>query len=71
MENEPHVTAGGSHKPVPDQHRIRMRAHEIWVEEGKPEGRALDHWLRARWELEQAPDPRAELWRLESESEPS
>ncbi len=47
--------------PEPDQ---------IWEEEGKPDGRALDHWLRARWELENAPDPKAELERLERESEP-
>jgi hypothetical protein len=47
-----------------------MRAHEIWVEEGRPDGRALDHWLRARWELEPAPDPKAELLRLERELEP-
>jgi hypothetical protein len=47
-----------------------MRAHEIWVEEGRPEGRALDHWLRARWELEPAPAPEAELQQLERELGP-
>lgn len=30
---------------------IRRRAHEIWVEEGKPEGRARIHWLRAEAEF--------------------
>jgi hypothetical protein len=24
--------------------RIRARAHKIWEEEGRPEGRARDHW---------------------------
>jgi hypothetical protein len=24
--------------------RIRARAHKIWEEEGRPEGRAGDHW---------------------------
>ena len=57
-------------EPKPDEHRIRRRAHAIWIEEGRPEGKALDHWLRARWELEQAPDPKAELARLERELEP-
>lgn len=32
--------------------RIRERAYRIWIDEGKPDGRALDHWLRARWEIE-------------------
>jgi hypothetical protein len=57
-------------EPKPDQHAIRRRAHAIWIEEGRPEGKALDHWLRARWELEPAPDPKAELERLERELEP-
>ncbi|WP_411033763.1 DUF2934 domain-containing protein [Shinella sp. BYT-45] len=28
--------------------RIRKKAHEIWEEEGRPEGREYSHWLRAR-----------------------
>jgi hypothetical protein len=36
----------------PDEHRIRERAHQIWIEEGKPDGCDKKHWLRARWELE-------------------
>jgi hypothetical protein len=70
MKNEPHMTAGASHKSEPDENLICKRAHAIWIEEGKPEGRALGHWLRARWELEQAPDPKAELQQLECELEP-
>lgn len=27
---------------------IRPIAHQIWIIEGQPEGRALDHWLEAR-----------------------
>ena len=53
--------------PEPDEHRVRLRAYEIWEREGKPHGRALDHWLRARWELKFAPDPKGELERLERE----
>lgn len=26
---------------------IRQRAYQIWEEEGCPQGRALDHWLKA------------------------
>jgi len=31
---------------------IRRRSHEIWIEEGRPEGRDLEHWLEAEAELE-------------------
>lgn len=30
---------------------IRMRAYEIWMQEGCPENRALEHWAMARQEL--------------------
>jgi pyrroloquinoline quinone (PQQ) biosynthesis protein C len=29
------------------QQRQRERAYRIWEEEGRPEGRHLDHWRRA------------------------
>ncbi len=57
-------------RPEPDEHRIRQRAYQIWVEEGKPDGRALDHWMRARWELGREPSPQAELERLEHDFKP-
>ena len=41
----------GGNGPKDDQ--IRERAYLIWVNEGRPHGRELDHWLRAKWELEQ------------------
>ena len=50
-----------------DENRIRQRAHEIWIEEGKPEGRALHHWLKASWELEQARNPREQVDRIEGD----
>lgn len=34
--------------------RIRQRAHEIWEEEGRPEGREYSHWLRARADMREA-----------------
>jgi hypothetical protein len=35
---------------VDDELEIRKRAHAIWEAEGRPLGRELDHWLRARLE---------------------
>jgi hypothetical protein len=37
----------------PDERRIRERAYDIWIEEGRPHGRDLAHWRRARQELHQ------------------
>lgn len=30
---------------------IRARAHAIWIEEGRPEGRDREHWARAEQEV--------------------
>ena len=30
-----------------DEQRIRERAHRLWEEEGRPEGRELAHWAEA------------------------
>jgi hypothetical protein len=40
--------------------RIRKRAHIIWIDEGRPDGRDVDHWLRAKWEYESGPTPKGE-----------
>jgi hypothetical protein len=37
--------------------QIRARAYLIWVDEGSPPGRELDHWLRAKRELDGEPNP--------------
>ena len=36
--------------------RIRRRAHEIWQQEGQPEGLAWEHWERAIRDLRDAED---------------
>jgi hypothetical protein len=33
--------------PGEQEQTIRERAYAIWEEEGRPDGKALDHWLRA------------------------
>jgi len=35
-----------------DDREIASRSYFIWEREGKPEGKALEHWLRAKVELE-------------------
>lgn len=34
-----------------DDEHIRHRAYQIWEAEGRPEGRAAQHWAQARDEL--------------------
>ena len=31
--------------------RIRARAYQIWLEEGRPDGRENDHWRRAEAQI--------------------
>jgi hypothetical protein len=47
--------ASGSDGHTDDQ--TRERAYLIWVDEGRPQGRELDHWLRAKWELGRESNP--------------
>ncbi|UVC11272.1 DUF2934 domain-containing protein [Rhizobium sp. TH2] len=32
-------------------HPIRKRAHQIWEEEGRPDGKHDEHWRRAKSEV--------------------
>jgi hypothetical protein len=42
------------------EHRIRARAHQLWEQEGRPDGRAEHHWHEARKlvEIEATKQPR-------------
>jgi hypothetical protein len=33
------------------EQRIRERAHQIWEDQGRPEGRDQEHWSRAEQEI--------------------
>jgi pyrroloquinoline quinone (PQQ) biosynthesis protein C len=43
-----------------DLQQRRERAYRIWVEEGRPEGRHLDHWRRAGEETDVGEEEAAE-----------
>jgi Protein of unknown function (DUF2934) len=53
QQTEPEVVAAISSADgqVAGEQAIRERAYAIWEEEGRPEGRHLDHWLRAEAEI--------------------
>lgn len=55
-QTEPEVVAAvssGEGHPLREQ-QIRERAYAIWEEEGRPDGRDLDHWHRAEAEIDRA-----------------
>ena len=57
MSNHPVI----SH--MPKEERIRAIAYAIWEEEGRPEGRAEEHWFRACELVEaEAPAPAEPEW---------
>jgi hypothetical protein len=35
-----------------DSHRTAVLAYQIWEQEGRPEGRDLDHWQQAQMQQE-------------------
>jgi Protein of unknown function (DUF2934) len=37
--------------PNPSHEKITARAKEFWENDGRPEGRELEHWLKAEAEL--------------------
>jgi hypothetical protein len=47
--------------------RIRARAHQIWLDEGKPDGRADFHWAEAAQIIAMEDDPKAALRPVEGE----
>jgi hypothetical protein len=53
LADESEMTAAELEK----RHHTRERAHQIWVERGRPEGREVEFWLDA--EKEVADEPRS------------
>lgn len=52
------------HVPSPDKNSpseedIKVRAYAMWEEEGRPEGKHLEHWTRAAQEFDGSPAPAA------------
>ena len=56
QQTEPEVVAAissGDGQAIKEQ-IIRERAYAIWEQEGRPDGRHLDHWLRAEAEIDRS-----------------
>jgi hypothetical protein len=52
-QTKPEVVAAisSADRQVAREQAIRKRAYAIWEEEGRPEGRHLDHWLCVEAEI--------------------
>jgi len=44
----------------PAHEEIAAAAYLIWEREGRPEGRGVEHWLKAKAQLRQNPRPAAQ-----------
>jgi hypothetical protein len=51
--------------------QIRHRAYAIWEAEGRPHGRALEHWLAAEAKLQPPVPPRARASRARRTASPA
>lgn len=49
------------------EHKVRERAYAIWESEGCPEGREVEHWLRAEAEVAAEEQEAAQEAKLEAE----
>jgi hypothetical protein len=45
--------------PDDKEQALRERAYAIWEREGRPDGKDMDHWLRAETELIEATERQA------------
>jgi hypothetical protein len=45
------MTVSGSATPAPSEELVATRAYQLWLAEGCPDGRALEHWVQAQHEL--------------------
>jgi hypothetical protein len=43
----PSLKASPSLMAEPTREEVAAAAHSIWEQEGRPEGRAVEHWLKA------------------------
>jgi Protein of unknown function (DUF2934) len=50
--------------PDDKEQALRERAYAIWEREGRPDGKDLDHWLRAEAELIAATERQASPSRI-------
>ena len=53
---------------IADESRVRERAYLIWEAEGRPEGKAAEHWTRALKEVATSPSMTTPTMKAAAES---
>lgn len=60
MKQKPFATRSGGSPALPLEERIRLRAHELYIDRGNESGSEIDDWLQAEEELAAAQEERLE-----------
>ena len=60
METKPRVKRAAAGDALPLEERVRLRAHQLYIERGNESGSEIDDWLQAEEELSAAQEERVE-----------
>jgi hypothetical protein len=60
MESKPFAKHPGGSSTLPLEERVRLRAHQLYIERGNESGSEIDDWLQAEEELSAAQEARLE-----------
>ena len=60
VEPKPHAKHAGGSTALPLEERVRLRAHELYIERGNESGSEIDDWLQAEEEISAAREERVE-----------
>lgn len=52
MKSTERASSSNAHPEPPTQEQITARAHRLWIEAGRPEGRDQEHWAEAERQLQ-------------------
>jgi hypothetical protein len=60
VKSKPRVTHAGGSAALPLEERVRLRAHQLYIERGNESGSEMDDWLQAEEELSAAQEEHRE-----------
>jgi hypothetical protein len=58
VRTKPSIKYAGEGETLPLEERVRLRAHQLYIERGNESGSELDDWLQAEEELSAAQEER-------------
>ena len=60
MGSKPYAKVAGGSNALPLEERVRLRAHQLYIERGNESGSETDDWLQAEEELSAVLDEQLE-----------